>query len=83
LHIATNERRPIGRPRVEARDNLAGVPGRIERLSYTLPEAKQATGLSENTLRRRAAEGRLRLVKIEGRTLVDAASLRALIGGAA
>ncbi|WP_270937196.1 hypothetical protein [Falsiroseomonas oryzae] len=54
-----------------------------EPLAYTLRSATLATGLSENTLRRRAAEGRLRLVKIEGRTLVDGDSLRAMIRGAA
>jgi excisionase family DNA binding protein len=49
-------------------------------LSYTLNAAAAASGLSRSTLYRHAAAGRLRLVKVGGRTLVDAASLRALIG---
>ena len=49
-------------------------------LAYTLNAATAACGLSRSTLYRHAAAGRLRLVKVGGRTLVDAASLRALIG---
>lgn len=54
-----------------------------DRLAYTLHDATAACGLSRSTLYRHAAAGRLRLVKVGGRTLVDATSLRALIGGAA
>ena len=52
-------------------------------LAYTLNDATAACGLSRSTLYRHAKAGRLRLVKVGGRTLVDAASLRALTGGAA
>jgi hypothetical protein len=52
-----------------------------ERLSYTLPDAATVTGLSTATLRRHAAAERLRLFKVGGRTLVCAASLRALLNG--
>ena len=52
-------------------------------LTYTLNGAAAASGLSRSTLYRHAAAGRLRLVKVGGRTLVDAASLRALVGAAA
>jgi hypothetical protein len=48
--------------------------------AYTLPDATVVTGLSVATLRRRAKEGRLRLLQVGGRTLVEAASLRALLG---
>ncbi len=48
-------------------------------LTYTLKQATQITGLSRSTLYRHGAAGRLRLVKVVGRTLVDAASLRALV----
>ncbi len=51
-------------------------------LAYTLSAATAACGLSRSTLYRHAATGRLRLVKVGGRTLVDAASLRALVGAA-
>ena len=47
---------------------------------YTLNAATAACGLSRSTLYRHAEAGRLRLLKVGGRTLVDAASLRALIG---
>ncbi len=48
-------------------------------LTYTLNAAAAASGLSRSTLYRHAAAGRLRLVKVGGRTLVDAGSLRALV----
>jgi excisionase family DNA binding protein len=51
-------------------------------LTHTLNDAAHVTGLSRSTLYRHAAAGRLRLVKVGGRTLVDAASLRALLGAA-
>jgi excisionase family DNA binding protein len=52
-------------------------------LTHTLNDAARITGLSRATLYRHAATGRLRLVKVGGRTLVCAASLRALVGAAA
>ncbi len=52
-------------------------------LAYTLSAASVACGLSRSTIYRHAKAGRLRLVKVGGRTLVDAASLRALVGVAA
>ncbi len=52
-------------------------------LTYTLNGAAAASGLSRSTLYRHAAAGRLRLIKVGGRTLVDAGSLRALVGVAA
>jgi excisionase family DNA binding protein len=52
-------------------------------LAYTLTDASATCGPSRSTLYRHAAAGRLRLVRVGGRTLVDAASLRALIEGAA
>jgi excisionase family DNA binding protein len=52
-------------------------------LAYTLSDATAACGLSRSTLYRHAKAGRLRLVRVGGRTLVDAASLRVLIGSAA
>ena len=54
-----------------------------EPLTYTLNAAAAASGLSRSTLYRHAAAGKLRLVKVGGRTLVDANSLRALVGVAA
>jgi hypothetical protein len=54
-----------------------------ERLSYTLPDAASATGLSVATLYRHAKAQRLRLFKVGGRTLVCATSLRALLNGGA
>ncbi len=49
-------------------------------LTYTLPDARRLSGLSIATLRRRAADGMLRLIKVGSRTLVDGASLRRLLG---
>lgn len=52
-------------------------------LTHTINNAAHITGLSRSTLYRHASAGRLRLVKVGGRTLVDAASLRTLVGVAA
>jgi len=48
--------------------------------TYTLTDAERISGLSQPTLRRRAAEGRLQLVHVGGRTLVNGDSLRTLLG---
>ncbi len=48
-------------------------------LTHTLNDAAHITGLSRSTLYRHALAGRLRLVRVGGRTLVDAASLRELL----
>jgi excisionase family DNA binding protein len=44
-----------------------------------LPRAPAVFGLSRSGLYRLAAEGRIRMVKIGARTLVDAASVRAFL----
>jgi hypothetical protein len=49
-------------------------------LTYTFNDATAVSGLSRSTLYRHAQAGRLRLLKVGGRTLVCAASLRALLG---
>jgi predicted site-specific integrase-resolvase len=49
-------------------------------LTVTLAEAARLSGLSQATLRRRAAEGRLTLRRVGGRTLVLYESLARLLG---
>jgi hypothetical protein len=49
-------------------------------LAYGLADAARLSGLSRATLRRRAAEGSLRLIKVGGRTLVEGNSLRRMLG---
>jgi hypothetical protein len=44
-----------------------------------LPRAPAVFGLSRSNLYRLAADGRIRLVKVASRTLVDAASVRAFL----
>jgi excisionase family DNA binding protein len=55
---------------------LPTIPG--ERISYTLQNAANVLDLSVATLRRLEKAGRLRFIRIGGRTLVDAKSLHAL-----
>jgi hypothetical protein len=55
---------------------LPGVPG--DRISYTLQNAATAIDLSIATLRRLEKAGRLRFIRVGGRTLVCARSLHAL-----
>lgn len=52
-------------------------------MSCTFQDAAVTVGLSVQTLRRRAAEGKLRAFKVGRRTLVCAASLRAMLTVAA
>ena len=49
-------------------------------LTFTLPTASAISGLNVATLRRRAKEGSLRLVRVGSRTLVNGDSLRRLLG---
>jgi excisionase family DNA binding protein len=52
-----------------------------ERISYTLQNAAAVVDLSTATLRRLERAGRLRFIRIGGRTLVCARSLHALATG--
>jgi hypothetical protein len=51
----------------------------VERLAYRIPDACRAIGLGRTSIYRLATDGKLRLIKIAGRSLVDAASLRDLV----
>ena len=50
------------------------------RISYSLNEAVRVSSLSKSTLYRHNKAGQLRLIRVGGRTLVDARSLHALLG---
>ena len=52
----------------------------VEPLSYTIESAIRATGLGRSTLYSAINSGVLTRVKVGRRTLIPAASLRALIG---
>jgi excisionase family DNA binding protein len=68
------------------RSATAEEPGRkparpaADPLAYTLNDASAVSGLSRSTLYRHEKAGRLRMLRVGGRRLVDAASLRALLG---
>ena len=55
-------------------------PGEPAPLAYDLRTASRMAGVSAATLRRRSKEGRLRTFRLGGKRMVDAASLRALLG---
>jgi len=50
-----------------------------EKLAYSIKEACKATSLSRTTIYSHVAAGRLRVVRIGGRTIVPAESLRAFL----
>jgi len=52
----------------------------LPRLSVSLSEAAELVGLSKATLRRLAAAGRLRLIRVGGKNLVPLADLHRLLG---
>ncbi len=54
----------------------------IEPLAYSVSEACRVSSLGRTRLYQLIGEGRLEVRKIGKRTLIPAASLRALIGGA-
>ena len=51
-------------------------------LAYRIPDACAVLGLGRTSVYELIAEGKLRAIKVAGRTLVDAESARALIAGA-
>lgn len=56
----------------------------IQRLAYTLPDAGQLLGgLSRNSVYRLVETGKLRLVKVGGRSLIPASDIFRLIEGEA
>ena len=56
------------------------VPPPREALTFTLPGASSLSGLSVATLRRRAKDGSLLLVRVGSRTLVIGDSFRRMLG---
>jgi excisionase family DNA binding protein len=54
---------------------------RDPKLAYSVREACAATTLGKTTLYSHIASGRLRVVRVGGRTLIPAESLRALVEG--
>ena len=67
--------------RIEKDDATALPIAADDRISYTLRHASDAVDLSIATLRRLNKAGRLRFIRIGGRTLVCARSLHALTTG--
>ena len=57
---------------------IGAAPVSNHRLTYTLQNASTAVDLSIATLRRLEKAGRLKFIRIGGRTLVSAQSLHAL-----
>lgn len=52
-----------------------------EKLAYSIKEAVAASSLSRSTIYSHIATGRLLAVRVGGRTVIPADSLRALIAG--
>lgn len=61
-------------------DTIAAEPPKI---AYSVNEACRASSLGRTTLYSHIAAGRLKAVRIGGRTVIPADSLRALIAGEA
>lgn len=52
-----------------------------EKLAYSIKEACKATSLSRTAVYSHIASGRLRVVRVGGRTLIPVEALRQLISG--
>ena len=55
----------------------------VQPLTYTVPDAIRASGIKRTKLYELIGDGRLKVTKVGRRTLVTAASLRALVLGEA
>jgi excisionase family DNA binding protein len=69
----------VDKPQTSTRRRSARLAPPPDALAYGLHDAARLSGLSRATLRRRAAEGRLKLVRVGGRTLIPADSLKRLL----
>jgi excisionase family DNA binding protein len=70
----------VDKPQTSTRRRSARPAPPPDALAYGLDDAARLSGLSRATLRRRAAEGALTLVKVGGRTLVPADALKRMLG---
>ncbi len=52
---------------------------RVERLSYTVPELSEALGIGHTSIFNLIREGKLRKVKVAGRTLIPADDAKRLL----
>ncbi len=66
------------KPRARAR-----AAARPDALAFTIPDAQSLGAPGRTTIYDLAKAGKLRLLKVAGRTMVDGDSLRALLRGAA
>ncbi len=58
-------------------------PNDSPKLAYSIKEACRTSSLGRSTLYAHIAAGRLRVVRVGGRTIIPAESLQALIAGEA
>ncbi len=62
-------------------DTNHSAPQPLPRLVYTIREACKVSTLGRGTIFSKIASGDLKVVRVGGRTLVNAESLRALVTG--
>ena len=62
--------------------NTHNPPAPVEPLSYNVEDACRMIGIGRTSIYRLATEGKIRIIKVAGRSLVPADSLRALIATA-
>lgn len=66
-------------PRNDPGDRRIGPTDRAEPLAYRFPEAERVSGLSRSEIYRRAGRGEIIILKCGRSSLVDAASLKAVV----
>ena len=72
---------PQNHPKMpDGRRNRARAPADPQAHAFTIGDAQAMGAPGRTTIYALAKQGRLRLIKVGGRTLVDGASLRALLG---
>jgi Helix-turn-helix domain len=64
---------------VTSKHDKAPAAGPGEPLTYRVNDASRISGLGRTTLYKLHAEGKLAMIKVAGRTLIPAESLRALL----
>ncbi len=73
-------KRPAEKKRADRPDNaIQSEAPTAQRLSYRIAELPAVTGISQSTVKRLIAAGKLEKVKVGGMTLITAESVRALL----
>lgn len=79
LNAAPAQDPSVGTPHLGKAVKKSAVLGGTERISYRIDEAVEMTGIGRTTMYKLVSDGRLRVVRVGGCTLIPADELKALL----